>query len=177
MRRALSVGNLNDFSWRNRVAAWEGSLQMMSDRPWFGFGWQQPERVYENYYLPPNVAEGAAIQLNDHLILGTSLGLPAFLCFLVCVGLSLGRKAEGKRQKAESGGQNPGSRIAEGEGLKISCRAGAIVLFVGFWFDGGLFILATAVPFWILLELGQEQPPIEHGVRRQSLIFTGKNID
>ena len=30
-----------------------------------------------------------------------------------------------------------------------------IVLFVGFWFDGGLFKLATAATFWILLELGR----------------------
>jgi hypothetical protein len=36
------------------------------------------------------------------------------------------------------------------------CRAGAVVLLVGFWFDGGLFKLATAAPFWILLELGRE---------------------
>jgi len=38
--------------------------------------------------------------------------------------------------------------------LKTTCRAGAIVLLVGFWFDGGLFKLATASTFWILLELG-----------------------
>jgi hypothetical protein len=29
-----------------------------------------------------------------------------------------------------------------------------LVLLVAFWFDGGLFELATAAPFWILLELG-----------------------
>jgi hypothetical protein len=40
------------------------------------------------------------------------------------------------------------------EWLKTTCRAGAIVLAVGFWFDGGLFKLATASVFWILLELG-----------------------
>jgi hypothetical protein len=28
-------------------------------------------------------------------------------------------------------------------------------LAVGFWFDGGLFKLATASLFWILLELGR----------------------
>ena len=41
-RRAVSVANANDFSWRNRVAAWEGALQMMAERPWLGFGWNQP---------------------------------------------------------------------------------------------------------------------------------------
>jgi hypothetical protein len=40
--------------------------------------------------------------------------------------------------------------------LKTVCRAGALVLAVGFWFDGGLFKLPTAATFWILLELGRE---------------------
>ena len=48
-RRAVSVANANDFSWRNRVAAWEGALQMMAERPWFGFGWNQPEQVYDKF--------------------------------------------------------------------------------------------------------------------------------
>jgi hypothetical protein len=30
-----------------------------------------------------------------------------------------------------------------------------VVLLVGFWFDGGLFKLATEATFWILLELGR----------------------
>jgi hypothetical protein len=30
-----------------------------------------------------------------------------------------------------------------------------VVLLVGFWFDGGLFKLATGATFWILLELGR----------------------
>jgi len=39
--------------------------------------------------------------------------------------------------------------------LQATCRAGAIVLLVGFFFDGGLFKLATCSVFWILLELGR----------------------
>jgi len=31
-----------------------------------------------------------------------------------------------------------------------------LVFLVTFWFDGGLFKLATAAVFWILLELGTE---------------------
>jgi hypothetical protein len=30
-------------------------------------------------------------------------------------------------------------------------------MLVAFWFDGGLFKLATAAVFWILLELSQER--------------------
>ena len=40
--------------------------------------------------------------------------------------------------------------------LRVACRAGAVVYLVAFWFDGGLFKLATASVFWILLELGAE---------------------
>ena len=39
--------------------------------------------------------------------------------------------------------------------LPAACRAGAVVLLVAFWFDGGLFDLPTASVFWILLELGK----------------------
>jgi hypothetical protein len=38
--------------------------------------------------------------------------------------------------------------------IKGICHAAAVVLLVGFFFDGGLFKMALAVPFWILLELG-----------------------
>ena len=38
--------------------------------------------------------------------------------------------------------------------LRVACRAGALVCLVASWFDGGLFKLATASVFWILLELG-----------------------
>ena len=41
--------------------------------------------------------------------------------------------------------------------LSATCHAGAMVLLVGFWFDGGLFKLPTAATFWILLELGAAQ--------------------
>lgn len=39
--------------------------------------------------------------------------------------------------------------------LITTCRAETIVLLVGFWFDGGLFKLPTAVVFWTLLELSR----------------------
>jgi hypothetical protein len=42
------------------------------------------------------------------------------------------------------------------DSTKAACRAGALALLVVFWFDGGLFKLATASVFWILLELGAE---------------------
>jgi len=212
VRRAFSVGNKNDFSWRNRVAAWEGSLAMMADRPVAGFGWNQPERIYDQFYRPPKVAEGMAIQLNHFFTLGMSLGLPALICFGMYVGLSLTRNA---KPLTPSLSPSDGERVAEGRvrgcredcgdgtldtSLSIplpdrggeggppstinhqpaaTCRAGAVVLLIGLWFDGGLFNLATAAPLWVLLELGRvgratpcapleevETLPGAHGVTR-----------
>jgi O-antigen ligase len=144
-RRAFSIGNVNDFSWRTRVAAWEGALQIIAKKPWFGFGWNQPEPMYEHYYRMPKGVEGRAVQLNDYLMLGATLGIPALFCFGMYLWLSLFRNSAFSLQPLEL--------------LPATCRAGAIVLLVGFWFDGGLFKLATASTFWILLELGAVQLP------------------
>ena len=205
--RAFSMGNQNDFSWRNRVAAWEGDLQMMAEKPWFGFGWNQPEPLYEYYYLPPKTIESAAVEMNDCLMLGATLGIPALFCFGTYLWLSLAqtpnlkwgacppwaqfsapsRKTSDAQESSNASRHSnmpeagrearpatpeagvipaPDETISEFPTqsmelettqvywLRTTCRAGAIVLLVGFWFDGGLFKLATASMFWILLELG-----------------------
>ena len=144
-QRVLSPVNMADFSWRNRVAAWEGTLQISAEHPWLGAGWNEPESLYEHYYLPQKLTESAAIEMNDYLLLGATLGIPALFCFAMYLWLSLARKAESRKQKVE---------IANAGWLQTTSRAGAIVLLVGFWFDGGLFKLPTAATFWILLELG-----------------------
>jgi O-antigen ligase len=150
VQRALSAVNTVDFSWRNRIAAWEGDLQMMAEHPWFGTGWNQPESLYEHYYLPSKLCEGGAIETNDYLMLGATLGIAAFFCFVMYVWLSLTKKSEIGNQRSEISGI---------DWLQATCRAGAIVLLVGFWFDGGLFKLPTAATFWILLELGAVKLP------------------
>jgi len=82
--------------------------------------------------------------------LETQLGWPGLICFVWFVGLAL--KTENRKQKAETL-QQIGNRKSE-IGNQVACRAGAFVFLVAFWFDGGLFTLATASVFWILLELG-----------------------
>jgi O-antigen ligase len=139
--RAFSAGNQNDFSWRNRLSAWEAALQITAEHPWFGAGWNQSEPMYEHYYLPSKSTERGAIETNDYLILGATLGIPALFCFGMYLWLSLFRNSAFSLQTSEL--------------LPATCRAGAIVLLVGFWFDGGLFKLVTASTFWILLELGR----------------------
>ena len=152
IRRVLSVGNINDFSWRNRIAAWIGNLQMMADRPWFGSGWDQTEPQYSNFYVNPKLEESAAIQLNDFLMLGAALGIPALVCFGVYLWLKLGVRARAAADRIVL--SEEALDTASLESLQAICRAGAIVMLIGFWFNSGLFKLATASIFWILLELG-----------------------
>ncbi len=144
--RAFSVVNANDISWRNRLTAWKGALQITAEHPWLGAGWNRPELLYEQYYLPSRLDESSAIKMNDYLMLGATLGAPALFCFCMYLWLSFTGKWESRERRTE---------IGELEWLKAVCRAGALVLAVGFWFDGGLFKLATASTFWILLELGR----------------------
>jgi hypothetical protein len=161
-RRAFSVVNPVDFSWRNRMAAWEGALQITAEHPWLGAGWNQPELLYEHFYLPPKLTESAAIQMNDYLMLGATLGVPVLGFFGMYVWRTLTNKAECRKQKTENerakaeigkSGNRETGRV-ELDWLRTTCHAGAIVLLVGFWLDGGLFKLPTAATFWILLELG-----------------------
>jgi hypothetical protein len=147
-RRALSAVDPVDFSWRNRVAAWEGALKITAEHSWFGTGWSQPEPLYEYYYLPPKLTESAAIEMNDYLMLGATLGIPALFCFGMYLWLSLTQK---------SGVGINSLELRTLDCSKIVCHAGVIALLVGFWFDGGLFKLPTAATFWILLELGTVQ--------------------
>ena len=131
-------------SAQHRVAAWKAGFEMMRDHP-LGVGWNNAAGVYGKDYSPPK-GGAAAITMNSYLMLGTELGLPGLLCFMAYVGLAL--KGESRKQK----------HLNKSEfGIKTACRAGALVLLVAFWFDGGLFKLATASVFWTLLELGAER--------------------
>jgi hypothetical protein len=128
-------------SAQHRVAAWKAGFEIMRDHP-FGVGWNKAVSVYEKSYSPPENG-AAALTMNSYLMLGTELGLPALLCFIAYIYLKF------KQKTADS--------------LQVACRAGALVLLVAFWFDGGLFTLATAAVFWILLELGTS-PPQQTGI-------------
>ena len=118
---------------------------MMRDHP-IGVGWNKAEEIYRNKYSAPENG-AAAITTNDYLMLGTQLGIPGLVCFVIYVALQLrvGRWKMGDGEKF-------GIRNSE-FGIKMACRAGALAMLVVFWFDGGLFKLATGSVFWILLEL------------------------
>ncbi len=154
-RRVSSIINQNDFSWYNRIAACEGALQIIKDNPFFGCGWSQPDVLYGHYYLSPALIESAAIEMNDYLLLGAALGIPALFLFVMYVWLVLSWDVQFRREILHCA--NRESESFTYELLKMTCRAGTVVLLIGFWFDGGLFKLSTASTFWILLELGNVQ--------------------
>ncbi len=178
-RRVISVVNANDFSWRNRVVAWEGALRMISDHPVAGLGWHRIRDEFGGFYAPPRLADTWSIILNDFLTLGMALGLPALASFLVLVWLSFfaGTKVcLGGQQFAASdiqtssllvgreildAGSNGQSRVQVsttsllwGEAWTVTAaRSGLLILLIGFWFEGGMFKFALAAPFWLCLEL------------------------
>ena len=130
---------------QHRVAAWKVGFEMIRDHP-LGVGWNKAVETYEKNYSPPE-GGAAAITTNDYLMLGTQLGLPGLVCFAAYVALCF----RNRPQLTKIG--NRKSEI----GNKMACHAGALAMLVAFWFDGGLFKLATASVFWILLELGRSE--------------------
>jgi hypothetical protein len=157
--------DLSRASAQHRVSAWRGALQMMRDHP-FGIGWNKAVGTYEKNYSPPE-GSAAAITTNDYLMLGTQLGFPGLLCFIGYIWLCFRRNRPHLTLPHPQPLSNPireGSvspPAGNGEGIKIACRAGALAMLVAFWFDGGLFKLATASVFWILLELGTERQTLK----------------
>ncbi len=138
VKRAVSAANANDFSWRNRLTAWEGALQIMADHPFIGVGWHRIGQEFENFYAPPKLAEHLSIILNDYLTLGMALGIPALLCFVALVWISF---------------RGPPIQDVGQQWIVTASRSALIILLVGFWFDGGLFKLSLATPFWLFLEM------------------------
>jgi O-antigen ligase len=160
LRRAMSVMNLYDFSWRNRVEAYRGGLAMIGDSPLIGFGWNQTYHLYDQYYRSAKVVEAGAIELNDYITLSYILGLPALWCFIVYI-----RKSMSADPRSKNSSTTPAQTI---------CRACALAIVVSFFFDGGLFRCPTAGVFWILLELGKRGfagPPISNGSKSGEVVI------
>jgi hypothetical protein len=136
-------------SVQHRLAAWVAGFEIMRDHP-FGVGWDMAEEVYEESYSPP--VNGGAIRTNDYIMLGVQLGWPGLICFIVysALGLKKIKSREIKPEKDQSEFKTHNSKLK----IETACRAAVLAMLLEFWFDGGLFKIATASLFWILLELG-----------------------
>jgi prepilin-type N-terminal cleavage/methylation domain-containing protein len=143
-------------------------------RWWVETKWEIPDKAVETYernYSPPE-DDTAAITMNSYLIVGTELGLPGLLCFVAYAALRLrSPKTKVKSQKSKLAREDTRPttldiRHRTLDSTQVVCRAGAIVLLVAFWVDGGLFILATATVFWVLLELGTNA---EDGMKNEEI--------
>lgn len=157
VRRVFTVGNVNDFSWRNRVATWPGALEVMARKPLIGWGWGRPANVFEHGHKPPTLSESGALTLNNYLMVGMMLGVPAIIALVSW--LWLGWHAGGL--KKPSAGVPP-----EIEPVLWLCQAALIPCVIGMALDGVLFKAAVAVPMLILLELGAGIPVV-HRIREQ----------
>jgi hypothetical protein len=139
------VGNMNDFSWRNRVASWPGALEAISRKPLVGWGWGRPANVFEHGHKPVALSEGGAVTLNNYLMVGMMLGAPALIALVSWLWLGW-RTEDVERPTA-------GPPI-EMEPVRRICQAALIPCAVGMGLDGVLFKAAVAVPMFILIELG-----------------------
>jgi hypothetical protein len=165
-RRVFSVGNVNDFSWRNRVTTWGDMGRMMAARPLAGFGWSDATSEYQKKFKSPRLADYGPVQLNDYLNLGIKMGVPALLLFAGYIRATY-------RKVAETTPDTAGSPVAEAvhPPAANTPAAAALVLLIGFWFDGGLFKLPTSAVFWALIELAgvSRLPATADGLARTRL--------
>lgn len=145
VRRVFTVGNANDLSWRNRVATWPGALEVMARRPLVGWGWGKPATVFEQGHKPLTLSEGGAVTLNDYLMLGMTLGMPALLIFVGWIWLGW-RGGLTKLCAPDSAGG--------GCMIPLHCLAGLLPCVLALALDGALFKVAVAVPLFVLLEIG-----------------------
>ena len=129
------MGNPNDFSWRNRVATWPGTLEVMARKPLTGWGWNSPVAVYEHGHQPVWLSEVWAITLNDYFMLGMTLGVPALWAFLLWIWLAW---------------QPATVDIPSQLSTCLLPYAALLPLLLGFALEGGLFKVAVAVPFCVL---------------------------
>lgn len=166
-RRVFSVANVNDFSWRNRVAFWSGGLAALADKPIFGYGWGSWGASFHEKYKADRLESLITVE-NDYLTIGISCGLPAVACLLIYVGGVFWRTLfRGKRRDDRT--------LSPTNKLGVICAAGAMVMAVGFFFTSGLMNLEMCVLFWVLLELARVGSAAnEH--RMKSLSYAKQSI-
>lgn len=156
VRRAATILNPFDLSWRNRIATWGQALAAIGDRPLVGHGWDRPGDLFCERYLHPLEAEGQAIQTNSWLILGIVMGLPGVtLLATLMSGIfrDVGTVGNDAVKRSRSSCSSAKSICADRR------PAGAVVLLlgIGLFLDGGLGHLGIVLPLFGMLALAYPQ--------------------
>lgn len=141
-RRVFTLGNATDFSWRNRVLAYEQALQMIQEQLLEGYSLAQWEQIHTSYYQPAWQEDGSAIKLNDYFVKSIVNGIPDILFFWIYLALFFI-----PHQSNQAFSSNHGYTTRQ------ITAAVTITLLVGFWFDGGIFKMSIGVIFWIYLTM------------------------
>lgn len=142
--RLLSFVNENDLSVQNRYAAWYAGIQMLQDRPLFGYQWTPLEEIYGAWYAIDRIEDYGAIHTNDFVTLGANAGIGAIILFIGVIMAVLFAKKNRNRQET--------ANWAHGR------RACLVALLVGIGFDGGLYTLSIAIPIWYLIGIEIREP-------------------
>lgn len=149
VRRLSSVYNINDFSWRNRVRAWVGALQMVAERPLAGYGWNKIGTAYDQLYSDPAIIEGGAIYVNDFCSVSTSAGLPVVI-FLV-FGVTLQLMVDYRENNLASSMGNNAQCEESCDWYNVGRWACLSVLMSGSFLNGVLIQVPLACAFWFIL--------------------------
>lgn len=158
LHRAESVLNLEDFSWRNRLVAWHGALQIIAENPLLGVGWNSVRSTYENYHKPLTMSDGGAIETNDILKLGASAGVifaAAWLTYVLLLVSGLSCSIP-RMHTADEGAIS--STATQSEVVRNGFCAAAFALACGSCFNPVWFEFSTASVFWCLVHLGANGP-------------------
>jgi O-antigen ligase len=148
LRRLESVGNADDFSWRNRIHTWKGGLQMIADHPIWGVGWAERLPLFDGFYRSEALIEGNPLELNDYLSWTIAIGLPAGA--LLWSGIAASLLGRHLAPSGDSTGSllKPDSHATLVQAISMPA---ALVLLASFGFDGGLGILPISVAFGVLV--------------------------
>jgi hypothetical protein len=140
--RVLSVADLTDLSWRNRIEAWIGGCNIIFDNYGVGVGWSRFDVMYDAYYKAEEIDDSSAIRLNDYLRLAGTIGVPSAILFVSSIVVGMRKSND--------------DNVSETEGFSRSgCVASCIVFLITFAINGGLFKLEVAAPFWVLWQISR----------------------
>lgn len=152
LARLKSLGDLDDLSWRNRLTSSRAALNILADRPFWGAGWGQAERTYEQFYLPERLTETAAITQNGYLYLGMEAGLPVLTCLFAYLVLVVHPLSLAQRSAVGHG------HLKDLAARPLGCQAAVFALLTIFLFDGGLTNVWLSPLFWVSLSLARDLP-------------------